>query len=65
MLYSTCRTCGRQINQSARICAHCGALTGVTMRSKEGPAVGLSSFIAAVAVGLIALVLAWWSGLFP
>ncbi|SFM46062.1 hypothetical protein SAMN05192568_103254 [Methylobacterium pseudosasicola] len=65
MLYSTCRTCGRHINQSARICAHCGALTGVTMRSKERPAVGFSSFIAATVVGLVALVIAKWTGLLP
>lgn len=65
MLFSTCRACGRQISRSARICAHCGALTGVSRQSSHEPIAGVSSFIAAVAVGLIALVLAWWTGLLP
>ncbi|WP_409566208.1 zinc-ribbon domain-containing protein [Methylobacterium sp. J-070] len=65
MLFSTCPTCGRQIDRSARICPQCGALTGVRTPSNDKPVAEMSSFIAAVVVGLIALVLAIWAGLLP
>jgi hypothetical protein len=65
MLYSTCRTCGRQISRAARICVHCGALTGASRQPSQEPFAGVSGFITAVAVGLIALVVAWWTGLLP
>jgi predicted amidophosphoribosyltransferase len=61
-----CRTCGAQIQASARICPSCGALTGVEIGT--GPNAGepparVFSFIAAVTVGIIAASLLRWLSL--
>jgi uncharacterized OB-fold protein len=55
-----CATCGTQIEAAARICQRCGALTGAEMRAE--PHAGVFSFVAAVAVGIIAATLLKWLG---
>jgi hypothetical protein len=62
MLFSTCRTCGRHIDAKARICPLCGALTGVSTPARDESAANPLSFIAALVVGLVALLVLKWFG---
>ena len=39
MLFSTCPACRQRIRSKARICERCGALTGVSFRSSDEPAI--------------------------
>lgn len=62
MLLSTCRTCGRQMNATARICPGCGALTGVSRSVRNEPVASPLSFVAALLLGLIVLLVLSWLG---
>lgn len=59
----TCPACGAQIQESAKICRSCGALTGVHAPPK--PYASIFSLVAAVAVGLAALTIVRWLGFLP
>jgi predicted amidophosphoribosyltransferase len=63
MRFSTCRTCGRHIDATARICPECGALTGVNRAARDEPVVSPVSFVAALVVGLVALLVLRWLGI--
>lgn len=39
MLFSSCPACRQRIRSRARICEGCGALTGVSFRSSNEPAI--------------------------
>lgn len=58
-----CRTCGAPLEAKARICGSCGAPTGVGPSPE--PKLGVFSFIAAVAVASVALLILRWIGLLP
>jgi predicted amidophosphoribosyltransferase len=59
----TCPACGAPLQETAKICRSCGALTGVNAPPK--PYAGIFSLVAAVAVGLIALQIVRWLGFLP
>ena len=37
MLFARCKTCGKRLRSTARICERCGALTGVAFRTSDEP----------------------------
>jgi hypothetical protein len=56
-----CRTCGAPIQNTARICQVCGALTGVSMPSSDEPiGFGWVPFIAALGISVGYLLLVDW-----
>lgn len=63
--FSTCETCGRQIDATARICPECGALTGVSRSARDEPVVSPLSFVTALVVGLVASLVLRWLGVLP
>jgi uncharacterized protein (DUF983 family) len=58
-----CRTCGRQIGATARICRNCGALTGENMRSDDEPVVRVLGFSAAAVIAFFVFLFLKWLGL--
>lgn len=55
-----CKTCGVQIEASARICPSCGALTGIDTR-RRAPVDRSLSIGAALLVGFVVFLLLRWA----
>ena len=56
-----CQSCGKRIEAKARICAGCGALTGVSMPCNDEPvSFGWLAFLAAFAISATYLLFMDW-----